>query len=66
MPYPGNSITPILKRFSCLSGGNKPPHRKEIPPMHDFLVAGAFLLMVILPCIVTMGAGTAEGEGEEA
>ena len=32
--------------------------------MHDFLVAGAFLLMVVLPCIVTMGAGTDE-EGEE-
>jgi hypothetical protein len=34
--------------------------------MHDFLVAAAFLLMVILPCIVTMGAGTAEEEGDEA
>jgi len=31
--------------------------------MHDFLVAAAFLLMVILPCIVTMG--TLEEEGEE-
>ncbi len=28
--------------------------------MHDFLVAAAFLLMVILPCIVTMGAGSTE------
>jgi len=33
--------------------------------MHDFLMAAAFLLMVILPCLVTMGAGTAE-EGDEA
>jgi hypothetical protein len=33
--------------------------------MHDFLVAAAFLLMVILPCIVTMGAATDE-EGDEA
>ena len=28
--------------------------------MHDFLVAGAFLLMVILPCIVTMGSASSE------
>jgi len=33
--------------------------------MHDLLVAGAFLLMVILPCLVTMGSTTSE-EGEEA
>jgi hypothetical protein len=33
--------------------------------MHDFLLAAAFLLMVILPCVVTMGSGTDE-EGEEA
>jgi len=33
--------------------------------MHDFLVAAAFLLMVILPCIVTMGSISSE-EGEEA
>ncbi len=32
--------------------------------MHDFLVAAAFLLMVLLPCIVTMGSDTAEGEDE--
>jgi hypothetical protein len=39
--------------------------RKEITsPMHDFLVAAAFLLMVLLPCIVTMGSDTAEGEDE--
>ena len=30
--------------------------------MHDFLVAAAFLLMVILPCIVTMGSATSEDE----
>jgi hypothetical protein len=33
--------------------------------MHDFLVAAAFLLMVILPCIVTMGSGTAEEDDDE-
>ncbi len=32
--------------------------------MHDLLVAAAFLLMVILPCVVTMGSGSSE-EGEE-
>jgi hypothetical protein len=34
--------------------------------MHDILVASAFLMMVILPCIVTMGSGAAEEEGDEA
>jgi hypothetical protein len=34
--------------------------------MHDFLIASAFLMMVVLPCIVTMGSGAAEEEGEEA
>lgn len=34
--------------------------------MHDILVAGAFLMMVILPCIVTMGSGAEEEEGDEA
>lgn len=34
--------------------------------MHDFLVAAAFLLMVILPCIVTMGSGTTEEDGGDA
>jgi len=33
--------------------------------MHDFLVAAAFLMMVILPCIVTMGSGATEEEGDE-
>ena len=33
--------------------------------MHDFLVAAAFLLMVILPCIVTMGSGATD-EGDDA
>jgi hypothetical protein len=33
--------------------------------MHDFLVAAAFLLMVILPCIVTMGSASSE-DNEEA
>lgn len=32
--------------------------------MHDFLVAAAFLLMVILPCVVTMGSASSE-ENEE-
>jgi hypothetical protein len=32
--------------------------------MHDFLVAAAFLLMVILPAIVTMGASTTEEDNE--
>ncbi len=31
--------------------------------MHDFLVAAAFMMMVILPCIVTMGSGSSE-DGE--
>jgi len=31
--------------------------------MHDLLVAAAFLLMVIVPCIVTMGSGSSE-EGD--
>ena len=33
--------------------------------MHDLIVASAFLLMVLLPCIVTMGSGSTD-EGEEA
>ncbi len=33
--------------------------------MHDFLVACAFILMIVLPCIVTMGSGALE-EGDEA
>jgi hypothetical protein len=32
--------------------------------MHDFLVAAAFLLMVLLPCIVTMGTGPLENEDD--
>ena len=32
--------------------------------MHDFLVAAAFLMMVLLPCSVTMGSGSSEGEDE--
>jgi hypothetical protein len=32
--------------------------------MHDFLVAAAFLLMVILPCIVTMGSGAVEQDSD--
>ena len=32
--------------------------------MHDLLVAAAFLLMVILPCIVTMGSGSTEEDGD--
>jgi hypothetical protein len=49
-----------------LSGRRKPFGRKEIYLlMHNFLVAAAFLLMVILPCIVTMGSGFSE-DGEEA
>jgi hypothetical protein len=34
--------------------------------MHDILVAAAFLVMVILPCIVTMGSGATEEDGDEA
>ncbi len=34
--------------------------------MQDFLVAAAFLMMVILPCIVTMGSCASEEEGDEA
>ena len=34
--------------------------------MHDLLVAAAFLLMVILPCIVTMGSGSTDEDGDEA
>ena len=49
---------------TCQEG--KPLRQKrEASPMHDFLVAAAFLLMVILPCIVTMGSISSE-EGEEA
>jgi hypothetical protein len=33
--------------------------------MHNFLVAAAFLMMVVLPCIVTMGSGPAENERDE-
>lgn len=34
--------------------------------MHDLIVASAFLLMVLLPCIVTMGSGsTNEDEGQD-
>jgi hypothetical protein len=41
------------------------PQKRETP-MHDFLVAAAFLMMVILPCIVTMGSNAAEEDGDEA
>jgi hypothetical protein len=37
--------------------------RNEIP-MHDFAVASVFVLMVILPCIVTMGQTTAQGRDD--
>ena len=33
--------------------------------MHDFLVAAAFLLMVLVPCIVTMGSAATD-EGDDA
>ena len=32
--------------------------------MHDFFVAAAFLLMVLVPCIVTMGS-SATDEGDD-
>jgi hypothetical protein len=32
--------------------------------MHDILIAAAFLMMVVLPCIVTMGAGASEEDGD--
>jgi hypothetical protein len=53
---------------SRISQGEQPssPDGKETPHMHDFLVAGAFLMMVILPCIVTMGSSSSEEEGDEA
>jgi hypothetical protein len=31
--------------------------------MHDLLIAGVFLAMIILPCIVASVAGTSEVEG---
>ena len=34
--------------------------------MHDLLVAAAFLLMVVLPCIVTMNSGADPEESEDA
>ena len=34
--------------------------------MHDLLIAGAFIMMVLLPCIVTMGSGSTEEDGDEA
>jgi hypothetical protein len=33
--------------------------------MHVFLVSVAFLMMVVLPCIVTMGAEPSTEEGDE-
>lgn len=30
--------------------------------MHELLIAGAFVLMVVLPCVVTMGSGSTEEE----
>ena len=30
--------------------------------MHELLIAGAFVLMVVLPCVVTMGSGSIEEE----
>jgi hypothetical protein len=32
--------------------------------MHDILIAAAFLMMVVLPCIVTMGAAESEEDGD--
>ncbi len=48
---------------SCQAGLSQPT--LEVLPMHDLLVAAAFLLMVILPCIVTMGSGTSDLDGED-
>ncbi len=33
---------------------------KRFPSMHDLLIAGSFVLMVLLPCIVTMKSGATE------
>ena len=33
--------------------------------MHDLFIAAAFLLMVLTPCIVTMGSGSSDVEGDE-
>jgi hypothetical protein len=33
--------------------------------MHNILVAAAFLMMVILPCIVTMGSNPSVEDGDE-
>ena len=38
--------------------------KERLDPMHDLLIAAAFLLMVILPCIVTMGSSSME-DGDE-
>ena len=54
------------ERILVLSGGKIAADRKEHLPMHDFLIAAAFIMMVILPCIVTMGSGSTEEDGDEA
>jgi len=35
------------------------PQKRETH-MHDLLIAAAFVLMILLPCIVSANAGTAE------
>jgi len=30
--------------------------------MHELLIAGVFVLMVVLPCVVTMGSGSTKEE----
>ncbi len=54
-----------LKRFFIGQKGSETLRPKRELSMHDFLVAAAFLLMVILPCIVTMGSASSE-DSEEA
>ena len=56
----------LVDARNCQEGTTKPTDRKETHPMHDILVAAAFLMMVILPCIVTMGSGATEEDGDEA
>ncbi len=45
--------------------GRQPTDGNEIIFMHVFLLSVAFLMMVVLPCIVTMGAEPSTEEGDE-
>ena len=54
----------IVESQKC-QGGQIPRQKRDLP-MHDILIAAAFLMMVILPCIVTMGSGATEEDGDDA